>query len=149
MSEKPEHPYVVAALVRRRSELSGEIERSQQQLRQMIMALEHLDKTLLMFAPEYKIEGIKPKQFRAPSEWSKRGEMKRRVLEILREATLPMTSRDIAMVMISERGLEQDEATIRTMSRRCAETLRLQRLRGVAHCYEGPGFCLLWQLDPA
>lgn len=147
MSDQPDKPYVIAALARRRSELSGEIERSQQQLRQMIMALEHLDKTLLMFAPDYKIEGIKPKQFRAPSDWSKRGEMKRRVLEILRDATLPMTSRDIALVMISERGLEQDEGTVRTMSRRCAETLRLQRLRGIANCYEGPGFCLLWQIN--
>lgn len=139
-------PYVVAALVHRRSGLAGEIERAQNQLRQMIADLEHLDKTLLMFDPGHKIEGIKPKQFRAPSEWSKRGEMKRRVLEVLRDATQPLTSRDIALALIAERGLEQDEETLRTMSRRCAETLRLQRFKGVAACFEGPGFCLMWQL---
>jgi hypothetical protein len=48
--------HVIHGLVRRRSELSGDIETTQAKLRQMILDFESLDRTLLMFDPEYKIE---------------------------------------------------------------------------------------------
>jgi hypothetical protein len=63
-------PHVVSALAKKRSELSGDIETTQAKLRQMILDLESLDKTLLMFDPDYKIECIKPKVLRPPEDWS-------------------------------------------------------------------------------
>jgi hypothetical protein len=39
-----------------------------------------------MFEPDYQVENIKPKAFRPPEDCSKRGEMSRRILDILREA---------------------------------------------------------------
>ncbi|MFA7306401.1 MAG: hypothetical protein WC026_06975 [Hyphomicrobium sp.] len=66
-------PHVATALVKKRAELSGDIEATQAKLRQMILDLESLDKTLLMFHPDYKIECIKPKA----EDRSKRGEMSR------------------------------------------------------------------------
>ena len=47
-------PHVITALVKRRSELSGDIETTQKKLQQMIVDLEHLDQTLLMFDPDYR-----------------------------------------------------------------------------------------------
>jgi hypothetical protein len=82
-------PHVVSALVKKRAELSGDIETTQAKLRQMILDLESLDKTLLMFDPEYRIECIRPKAFRPPESWSKRGEMTRIILGILRQRRLP------------------------------------------------------------
>ncbi len=60
--------YVVAGLVRRRAALTGEIEATHLRLRQMLTELEHLDATLLMFAPDFQIEAIKPKAFRPPKD---------------------------------------------------------------------------------
>lgn len=36
-----------------------------------------------MFDPDYRIETIKPKAFRPPDDWAKRGEMTRLILGIL------------------------------------------------------------------
>lgn len=47
-------PHVIHALVRKRAELSGDIETTQAALRKMILDLEYLDRTLLMFDPDYR-----------------------------------------------------------------------------------------------
>ena len=138
--------HVVSALVKKRAELSGDIETTQSKLRRMILDLESLDKTLLMFDPDYKIECIKPKAFRPPEDWSKRGEMTR-ILGILRQATEPMTSSDIAVGLIAERALDQTDAKLqRLMTKRVGVALRGLRDRGVANSKAGPGMSVLWRL---
>ncbi len=54
--------YVVTGLVKRRAELTGEIESTHERLRQMVLDLEHLDAAILQFDPDYEIEamGIRP-----------------------------------------------------------------------------------------
>ncbi len=56
-----------------------------------------------MFEPDYQVESIKPKAFRPPEDCSKRGEMSRRILDILRKAAPPMTTRDIGLQMLADR----------------------------------------------
>jgi hypothetical protein len=92
-------PHVITALAKKRAELSGDIETTQAKLRQMILDLESLDKTLLMFDPDYRIETIRPKAFRPPEE--------------------SMTSSDIAVQLIAERALDQTDAKLqRLMTKR-------------------------------
>lgn len=141
-------PHIITALARKRSELSGDIQTTQAKLRQMVLDLERLDATLLMFDPEYRIETIKPKAFRPPEDWSKRGEMTRIVLGILRQATEPLTSRDVALQLIAERALEPTEKMTRLMTRRCGVAMRGQRDKGVTQSIEGPGMSVLWTLKP-
>ena len=52
--------YVVTGLIKRRAELTGEIERTHESLRKLFADLESLDATLLMFAPDFHVEVIKP-----------------------------------------------------------------------------------------
>ena len=59
-------PHVVTALAKKRAELSGDIERTQRELQDMIRDLEHLDRTLLLFDPAYEVASIKPRAFRPP-----------------------------------------------------------------------------------
>ena len=99
-------------LCKRRAELSGEIKNTHNNLKRMIQELEHLDKTLLMFDPNHQIEQIKPKAFRPPDNWSQRGQMTRVILGILRKAAEPMTTRDVAMQMLIERGLDSDDVKL-------------------------------------
>src|SRR5262245_26068328 len=102
-------PHVVSALVRRRAELAGDIELAHERLRQMVLDLETLDATLVMFDPSYQVESIKPKAFRPPKDWSNRGQMTRIILSVLRQATEPLTSRDIAVQLLIERALDRDD----------------------------------------
>ena len=94
-------PHVISALVTRRSELTGEIAHSQRHTRKLLEDLEHLDQTIRQFDPDYTLEDIRPKGFRPPSDWANRGEMSRIVLGMLRQASEPMTTRDIALAIMN------------------------------------------------
>jgi hypothetical protein len=99
-----------------------------------------------MFDPDYRIEAIKPKAFRPPEDWSKRGEMTRLILGILRQASEPLTSRDVALQLIAERALDPNDKMVRLMTKRCGVALRGQRDKGVTVSDEGPGMSVLWRL---
>ncbi len=120
-------PHVVTALVRKRAELAGDIEATHKRLGEMIEALEKLDATLLLFDPDYQIQGIKPKSFRPPQDWSKRGEMTRVILNVLRQASEPLTTREIAFQVMRERGHRyQQSATLKAYGKARRRRLALQ-----------------------
>jgi hypothetical protein len=72
----------------------------------MVLDLESLDATIVQFDPDFKVETIKPKAFRPPKDWSNRGQMSRICLSILRQASEPLTSRDIAL---EQRALDKSD----------------------------------------
>ena len=102
-----ETAFVVAGLMKRRAELAGDIEAAHEALRRMVQDLENLDATILQFDPAFQIEAIRPKAFRPPKDWANRGEMIRIVLSILRQASEPLTARDIAYQLLTERALNR------------------------------------------
>ena len=67
--------HVISAPVRKRAEMACDIEATHKRLSQMIAALDKLDAAFLMFDDNYQIEGITPKEFWPPTDWSNRGEM--------------------------------------------------------------------------
>lgn len=138
---------MVEGLAKKRAELAGEIERTHETLRRLAIDLEHIDATLRIVAPDLAVEAIKPKVFRPPADWAKRGEMSRLVLSILRTARQPMTSREIAERMLVERGIPSTTTALNDMTRRVSHALRIQRDRGYAQSVEGEaGFWLLWEI---
>src|SRR6476620_9429379 len=96
--------YLVLGLVKKRAELAGDIERTHERLRQLVNDLEHIDGTLRIVAPDMELEAIRPKAFRPPADWAKRGQMSRLVLSILRTSKEPLTTREIAAQMLLERA---------------------------------------------
>src|SRR4051812_24569854 len=100
---------VLNGLVKRRAQLAGDIENTHEVLRKMVLDLESLDATIVQFDPDYRVETIKPKAFRPPKDWSNRGQMSRIILSILRQATEPLTSRDIALELLVERALDKND----------------------------------------
>lgn len=139
--------YMIEGLVKKRAELAGEIERTHDTLRSLAADLGHIDATLHILAPDRAVEAIKSKVFRPPADWSKRGEMTRMVLSILRTARAPMTTREIGERMIVERGLIADATTLNSMGRRVACVLRRQRELGRTRSTDGEaGFWALWEI---
>ena len=57
-------PHLVSALVRKRAQLVGDIELAREALRKMVLDLETVDATLLLFDSAYRVESINPKAFR-------------------------------------------------------------------------------------
>lgn len=139
--------HVVTGLIKRRAELSGEIEHTHERLKKLIADLEHLDATIVQFKPDFKVEGIKPKAMRPPADWAKRGEMTRVILAILRQAVEPLSSQDVAHELITSRALDvSDKKLLRLMTKRAGVALRGLRDRGVARSHDGTGQFTLWEL---
>lgn len=139
--------YVMTGLVKRRAELAGEIERTHEGLRKMVLDLEALDATIVQFNPAFEPEAIKAKTFRPPEDWSKRGEMTRLILSVLRCAAEPLTTRDIAYQLLVERALDKgDKRLFKLMCKRVGVALRGQRDGGIVRSLEGPGQYNLWEL---
>jgi hypothetical protein len=140
-------PHVITALVKRRAQLAGDIENAHEALHKMIADLETLDATLLMFDPSYVVEAIKPKAFRPPADWSHRGGMMRMILSILRQASEPLTTRDIAVQLLIERALDkEDRKLLNLMCKRVGVALRGQRDAGRVVSEQGPGQFNLWRI---
>jgi hypothetical protein len=138
---------VITGLIKRRATLTYEIEQTHERLRKMIVDLESLDATLLQFDPTLEVETVRPRAFRPPDDWSRRGEMMRLIISVLRRATEPLTTRDIAFELIVERALDKsDQRLIRLMSKRVGVALRHQRDAGRVLSVQGPGQYNLWQL---
>ncbi len=139
--------YVLTGLVKRRAELTGDIERTHAALRKMVDDLENLDQTIRQFAPNFQVETIRPKAFRPPADWANRGQMSRVILSILRQASEPMTTRDIALELLVTRALDQsDLRLLRIMTKRVGVALRGQKDNGAVRAMQGPGQFVLWEV---
>jgi hypothetical protein len=139
--------FVVNGLVKRRAEMAGEVELTQKHLAKLVHDLEQLDAVILQFDPTRDIASIKPKAFRPPADWSKRREMGRVLLGILRQATEPLSTRDIATAIMTQRALNlEDKALFRLMTKRVAVSLRDYRDKGTIRSMDGPGMYNLWEI---
>lgn len=138
--------YALDALKRKRAEMTGEIALCHARLQQLSADLEHLDATIRLFAPDFVQESILPKVFTPPKSWSKRGEMSRAVLSILRVAKGPLSTREIAAMIVDQRGLENDAGILNIMTRRVGHVLRDKRERGLVRSVEETGLWLLWEI---
>jgi hypothetical protein len=104
-----ENEHVLGGLTRKRAEIAGQIEHTQAALRRLVTDLDAIDAAIRIFDPEADIGAIKAKAY-PPRHAAFRGEMMRHVMGCLRVATEPVTSRDIATVVMKARGLNPDDA---------------------------------------
>lgn len=138
--------YAFEALKRKRAEMTGEIARCHARAQELSEDLVHLDATLRLIAPDFVAESVLPKVFVPPKSWSKRGEMSRAVLSILRVAKGPLSTREIASMVVAQRGLDHDAAILNIMTRRVGCVLRDKRDAGVVRSLEETGLWLQWEV---
>lgn len=86
-------PHVMDALRAKRSELSGIVNRLEQQIVQHRASLVHLDATMRLFDPDLAPEAISLRSQRSRSAWFHPGKCLRLIDDVLREAPQPMTTR--------------------------------------------------------
>ena len=88
--------HVVSALRDKRAELAGMLRQLEQQLVQQRANLAHLDATMRLFDPNLQPKDIRPKRPRVCNVWFRPGECLRLIYDELREATQPVTTRELA-----------------------------------------------------
>src|SRR5580658_7137196 len=106
---------VIAGLKRKRAELDGELRLAERRVAQLHGDLTALDTTLRLFDPNMRPETIKPRLKRGRPASIPSGSFSRAVLDVLRQASGPLTAREIAVGVAGALGL--DVGTPRTMQR--------------------------------
>ena len=99
-------PIVVAGLLAKRAEIAGLIDHHRKQIAGLQAGLAHLDATIHLFAPEIDLRTLKPKQHRERNHYFRPGEAPRAILDALRLAGRPLTSRELSEQILCKRDVE-------------------------------------------
>lgn len=126
-----ERPLTVSGLLDKRSELLTLIREAKKTLHGLMSDLDHLDRTIELFDPDGDIPLKRPK--RAPSYVPAfKGEMRRYILDALREAPEPLTSLDLAKYVCRASGIDVNERkAVITVRKRVTAALTKMRERGL------------------
>jgi hypothetical protein len=117
--------HVVAALKRKYAELKGELKYAPQlDTESLVLSIRQVGCVLRMFSPAEDLTAIKPCRPYKPQrhQWS------RRALDILREASRPMTARELARAALAAEGVAPEPDVL--MSVECSLHAVLGRLEG-------------------
>lgn len=138
-------PHVVSALKGKRGELAGQIDALQDQLRQAMIDLDHVDCTLRLFDPDIELDEIKPKPL-PPRHHAFKGQVTRSILAMLRTEGA-MDAKAITIRLMGERELNtSDKALVKAMHKRIGAALRNLRERQLVESADGRGKYLEWSL---
>ena len=140
-----ENEHVLSGLIRKRAEITAEVENLQMRLRQLIMDAYNLDGAIRIFNPGMDLAEIRPKA--VPRQHvAFEGEVRRAVLDALRETGLALTIKDIALRMMEARKLSAADA--RLVEKKVGACLRKLRRQGTVQSARGRGDSLRWKLAP-
>lgn len=125
-------PHVLTGLLKKRSEISGQIEHAHRVLNDLIADLDYIDNAIRIIDPDCDVSTTKAKQF-PPRMGAFRGEMARFILGHLRTATEPVTTLELAYAVMDGRGLNKDDQrTVIVMRKRVGACLYKLRTKGLA-----------------
>ena len=141
-----ENEHALAALLRKRAELTGQFEHHQAVARQLLIDIDSLDATIRMFAPDIDLADVKPKPL-PPRHAAYKGEVARIVLGTLRDAKRPCTTQEITMHVMAERGMNTaDKRLVKTVTKRVGACLRHHRNKGLLGTSRGLGNRIVWEV---
>lgn len=137
--------HVVSALVAKRGELAAEVQRHRRELRRLDEQLGHLEAAIRLFAPDYDLGGVRPRQRRVGRRRFGQGECQRLVLEMLRDAPGPLTDRQVTAPVLATRGVVDQCEAGAAMEKTTLATLRRLAKRGAIQALVLPDGRRAWQ----
>jgi hypothetical protein len=108
-------PHVMHALRNKRAELAGTLIQLEQQLVRQRADLAHLDATMRLFDPDMRPNEVPPKQRRPHSAWFRHGECLRLIYDELRDASQPMTTRELTERIMRVKAVPPDDHRCREL----------------------------------
>jgi hypothetical protein len=129
---------VLSALTKRRAELVAEAQAADAALRRILADIDHMDGAIRLGDPAYRPRKVHVNR----AEFV---DVSRTALGILRQATEPMTLRDITYGIMAKQGADQgDVKAVRSMLERVRLALTRQRASGTLRSLPGPGQLVLF-----
>lgn len=96
--------HVVSGLVAKRSELAGQYRQLQEQMQQLSASIGSIDTAIKLFDQDYDLRKIKIKVPKHTNKWLAHGEASRLVLNMLRTASGPLSTRQLGEAMVSTKA---------------------------------------------
>ena len=132
MSAEPRYdrPNTVSGLAAKHAELVKLRDADRAEIKKLTVDIDHLDAAIRLFDPQadYQRHKLRAHVVRHRAQ---KGQVKRFVLDALREADRPMTSREIAAAWCAERGLAADAETTNTIRKRITACIKTCEQQGV------------------
>ena len=106
-------PHVVTALRAKRAEISGHVHDLERKLARHRASLAAIDATIRLYAPELDPDAIPPKRTYRRTRYFAKGELSRRVVDVLRQAAgKPMTTAAITSAIVADKGFPVGEGAL-------------------------------------
>ncbi len=138
-----ERPNTVAGLVAKRAELAKFRKGLEAELRKVTCDLDHLDASIALFDVSLTPKAV---QRYVTKHRAKKGSVTPFVIQFLREAPGPVTSRDITEAWNAARGLRTDDATFVIIRKRIGACLAKLRNQGHVSSVVMDGVYKAWKL---
>ena len=131
---------VLSVLTKRRAELVAEAQATDAALRRILADIDHMDGAIRLCDPAYRPRKVHLNR----AEFV---DVSRTALGILRQATEPMTLRDITYGIMAKQGADQgDTKAVRSMLERVRRLVPASRANGALRSLPGPGQLVLWEV---
>lgn len=140
-----ERPNTVSGLKAKRKELTKLLKAIDAEYKSVACDIDHIDACIRLFDPKAQMRRIRHNRH-ATKHRAKRGEHQKFVLDRLREAIEPLTSRDISSAWIVAHGLQPDDSTRVILSKRTTTTISSLKKRGIVEFAGRRGEYKLWRL---
>ena len=123
--------HAISGLVKKRSALAGEIEHHQKQAEKLRREFDSIGRAIKVLDPDYRLERIKPRQFKRRNVFFKSGECSRIVLEVLRDAHWHYTTYEVAVKVAEASQLDLDDVQFKAFTATVRTALNGLRARNI------------------
>lgn len=138
------YDHTISGLLRKRAALMGEAQCLRAKTAEVANAIDSIDYVLRSLGHEGDLDGMRPRGNRVV--YFHRNELRRFLIDELRNASAPVSARDLAEKIIGLEGKDARDRTLRNdMVKRVGKSLKLLRQQGVA-VSEGRNGDLAWSL---
>jgi hypothetical protein len=129
-------PHVISALRLKRAEISGHIHDLEKRIARQRANLANLDATIKLFSPGMNPDSIPPKRAYRRTRYFAHNELSRLTQDVLRTASGPLTSAEIASTVMQAKGMPAGDAAFKEIvTARALTVLRRLAKRGAAVKY--------------
>ena len=138
--------HVVTGLVAKRAELAGRIAACRRELAHLEADVGNLDGAIKLFAPDYKLEGLRAKPAGRRNRLFIQGECQRLILEIFREAPAPLSAGRLAEALARRKGLEASPAVSEALRKSALGAVKRLAGKGVIEAAGTDGGGKTWRV---
>jgi len=137
--------HVISALIKKRSELSGEIEHYEKIIKECRENLTSIDNTIHIFDDSYDLRTIKSRRV-VRNSYFVSGEATKIVLDVLRTSDKPLRTDEISDIVASKKSLFLDGKDKINFQKSILYALNTSEKRGLITSVGKDGLSLMWSI---